>query len=327
MDVLSEVLSVCRSEYAVPARFRLTAPWGLESLGVPGVLMRVARGAPYWMEMGGQSPVQVQPGDIVLLSPRVAHRIVSEPGLAATPFSELIARHAVGPRGENPLVFDMGRGGAVTDMFSMQVWFSAYCRHSVLRIVPDCIHVGEADLPIAGILGSAMQALTEETLGRRPGWRLSASRMGELLLVNLLRRHLLGLPSAEQGWLRGIGDPAIARSIMGMHRHPQRDWTVASLAQEASLSRTRFSDRFRELVGATPIGYLTAHRMALAAQTLEAGNAPLDRIAQDAGYESGKEFARAFKRWSGAAPRIWVKREMESRRSLDGPSQLFGDAA
>ena len=46
MDVLSEILSICRSERAVTARFALTAPWGLRSAGVSGAMMRMGRGAP-----------------------------------------------------------------------------------------------------------------------------------------------------------------------------------------------------------------------------------------------------------------------------------------
>jgi transcriptional regulator GlxA family with amidase domain len=159
----------------------------------------------------------------------------------------------------------------------------------------------------------------------RPGWRLSAARTGELLLVNLLRARLAAQPLVGEGWLRGISDPAIARAIMAMHRAPERDWDLAALAREAGLSRTRFSERFRELVGATPIGYLTAHRMALAAEALESGALPLARIAERAGYDSTKVFARAFRRWSGAAPSLWARREKEGRESLSRADPPFKD--
>ncbi|MGE8451582.1 MAG: helix-turn-helix transcriptional regulator, partial [Pseudomonadales bacterium] len=154
---------------------------------------------------------------------------------------------------------------------------------------------------------------------RRPGWRLSAARMGELLLVNILREHLARETAIGEGWLRGLGDPAIARAIVGMHREPQRDWSVESLAAEAGMSRTRFSTRFKELVGTAPIAYLTAHRMALAAQQLEAG-LPSSRVAESAGYESPKVFARAFRRWCGLTPRAYLARE--AGRTAGWPQQV-----
>lgn len=314
MDVLSEVLSICRAEGAVSARFALTAPWGLRSDGVSGALIRMARGAPYWMHVQGTQPVLVNPGDLVMVPLGAPHSIVSALGAPEETFSRLIAQHAVGPRYENPLVFSHGGGGELTDMFSAHVWFSHYCRHTVFRILPPYIHIREQDLSIIKCLATTMQLLIIETLDRRAGWRLSASRMGELLLVNILRDHLSRESAIGEGWLRGLTDPAVARAIMCMHRQPHQSWTVDSLASEAGMSRSRFFTRFKELVGTSPINYLTAHRMALAAEQLEAGVLHLGGIAEGAGYESEKVFARAFRRWSGVTPKVYSHRE-KMRRS------------
>ena len=205
-------------------------------------------------------------------------------------------------------------------MSSALLWFSAYCRHSVLRILPPLIHLRADALPTAGSLAGTMEALVAETLAQRPGWRLSASRMGELLLVNILREHLMrSAGPAEAGWWRGLSDPAIARAMALMHREPARGWTVEALAREAAMSRSRFSDRFKALVGDTPMGYLGGHRMALAAEQLEAGHLPLAQVAQDAGYESDKVFARAFRRWSGLSPTAYAKREVARRTAMTDP--------
>ena len=68
MDVLSEVLSICRAERAVTAHFHLFAPWGLRSDGVAGsAVIRMARGAPWWVAVPGGKPLLVSPGDLVML--------------------------------------------------------------------------------------------------------------------------------------------------------------------------------------------------------------------------------------------------------------------
>lgn len=321
MDVLSEVLAVCRSQHAVTARFDLRSPWALRSAGVPGAMIRMARGAPFWLLMPGRPALQVQAGDLVMLPLGAAHTIASAPEVAPLPFSRLIARHAVGPLDENPLVFSHGGSGAATDLYSALVWFSAYGRHAVLALLPPLIHVRAADQPLALSLASTMQALVLETLSRRPGWRVSAARMGELLLINLVREHLASGaagPATATGWMQGLADPGLARSLMAMHRHPAEPWTLQRLAAEAGMSRSRFSERFRQRVGSTPIGYLTAHRMALAAEQLEAGGQPLARIAEQAGYDSDKVFARAFRRWSGLTPTAWLRRERQRREAPAG---------
>lgn len=327
LDVLSELLAICRSQRAVTARFSLRAPWALRSAGVSGAMIRMARGAPFWLLMPGRPPLQVAPGDLVMLPLGAAHTIASAPGVAAVPFSRMIQRHAVGPLDEHPLVFSHGGEGEATDLYSALVWFSAWCRHSVLALLPPLIHARAADEPLALSLAATMEALVRETLARRPGWRVAAARMGELLLIHLVRGHLAGLaatPAVGPGWLRGLGDASVARSLMAMHRAPAEAWTVERLAAEAGMSRSRFSDRFRERVGATPIGYLTSHRMALAAEQLEAGAQPLARIATLAGYDSDKVFSRAFKRWAGLTPTAWARRAREQRDALRG--QAAGSA-
>ncbi|MEJ8811537.1 AraC family transcriptional regulator [Variovorax ureilyticus] len=327
MDVLSEVLAICRSERAVTARFSLGAPWGLRSDGVPGAMIRLSRGAPHWLRLDGAEPLRVESGDLVMLPLGAAHTMSSSPDAPVEPFSALIARHADGPKDENPLVFSHGGGGETTEIFSALLWFSAYCRHSVFRMLPPLIHIRESEMPMAGCLATTMQSLIMETLDRRPGWRLSAGRMGELLLVNILRERLGRQAAQDPGWLRGLADPAIARAIMGIHRAPQQAWSVEQLASEAAMSRSRFCARFKSLVGETPIGYLTAHRMALAAEQLEAGALHPAHIAEQAGYESEKVFARAFRRWSGVTPSAYLRRERERRsRVLDIQAREAGEA-
>ena len=74
------------------------------------------------------------------------------------------------------------------------------------------------------------------------------------------------------------------------------------MASEADLSRAAFARRFSERVGNTPLGYLTAWRMTLAALRLEGGKLPLGIIATEVGYESEAAFSRAFSKYHGVSP-------------------------
>lgn len=302
MDALSEVLSLYRCERAVTARFTLSAPWALSSRGVSGAMIRMATGQPFWMQVEGQAAFLVQPRDLVMLPHGSAHLMASAPGVPATPFSELIERFRGGPEEDVPFVFDWGGGGDTSVMSSTLAWFGGHCRSTVMAILPQVIHLRAGDLSVGGGLAGAMQLLVDESLARRSGWQLAAARLADLLLVHILREHLEHQRPTQAGWLRGLGDRAIAQAIARMHREPARAWTLADLASAVHLSRSRFSALFMAQVGVTPMGYLLKHRMALAADLLQERKRPLIEVAERVGYGSEKTFSRAFTRWAGHPP-------------------------
>lgn len=157
-------------------------------------------------------------------------------------------------------------------------------------------------------LAQTMASLVDQSLLQPPGWQLATARMADLLLVHVLGEHLRASAERGAGMLRGMADQGIARAMLAIHDHPERPWTVATLASACYLSRTVFSERFRHLVGMTPMQYLTSYRMAVAAEKLKDPALTLDEVAAAAGYESDKAFARAFRRWNGVTPAAFARR-------------------
>jgi AraC-like DNA-binding protein len=326
-DVLSHVLATYKSERAVTARFSLSAPWALHSSGVDGPLIRMCTGAPYWIAVDGAEPVQVAPHDIAMLPQGVAHTVSSAPGLEPLPFRALIEAHSVGRHGDHPIVFAHGGGGAATELFSLHLWMPAQGLGSIIASLPALIVLRQAQIPTTASLAQAMQSLVNETVAQRPGWQLSAARMADLLLVHILCEHLYAQPQmpanphadqADQagqvgqvgqvGRLRGLDDESIARAMSLMHERPGQPWSVATLAQASYLSRTVFSERFRALVGVTPMHYLGSYRMTLAAEKLKNRQLSLHQVAESVGYASEKAFSRAFQRWTGLTPSAYARR-------------------
>jgi len=129
-----------------------------------------------------------------------------------------------------------------------------------------------------------------------------ARLLADLIFVSIVRSHLLGESKGSKGWLRGLGDPGVARSLLAMHQDPSAEWTVGSLAQLAGMSRTAFAMRFASLVEETPIDYLTRWRMHLAADRILRSRPNLTRLAFELGYASDAAFRDAFKRRYGIAP-------------------------
>ena len=64
----------------------------------------------------------------------------------------------------------------------------------------------------------------------------AATRVPELMLVEILGLHLASAPAASQGLARAIRDPVLSPALAAIHGSPAEKWTVGSLAQQAHVS-------------------------------------------------------------------------------------------
>ncbi|MGB8129130.1 MAG: helix-turn-helix transcriptional regulator [Candidatus Angelobacter sp.] len=101
---------------------------------------------------------------------------------------------------------------------------------------------------------------------------------------------------------RAIFDPQIGAALRSVHGSVNNNWTVASLAETAGMSRSAFAVRFKELLGQTPLGYVTQWRMQKAIQMLPQRHKKLIEITQSLGYESDAASSKTFKRVVGTTP-------------------------
>ena len=81
------------------------------------------------------------------------------------------------------------------------------------------------------------------------------------------------------------------------------------------MSRTAFAVRFRELVGQSPLQYVTRCRMDRAAEMLRSTEVPIAEVAGKVGYDSEAGFGRAFQRHIGQAPAAYRKQLKTERGS------------
>ena len=73
------------------------------------------------------------------------------------------------------------------------------------------------------------------------------------------------------------------------------------------MSRTTFTLKFKQTVGASPMDYLTRWRMQLARDRLANSADPVSVIALSFGYESESAFSTAFRRVMGESPRQYSR--------------------
>ncbi len=141
---------------------------------------------------------------------------------------------------------------------------------------------------------------------RRCGARPILSRLGEVLVIRLLRREI-SKGATTPGLVAGLADPRLARAIVAMHEEPGRSWRNEDLAEEAGLSLSRFAESFLKTVGETPQSYLRRWRMTLARQDIERGER-VQTVARRYGYASPEALSRAFSRQFDVNP-LAIRRE------------------
>lgn len=74
------------------------------------------------------------------------------------------------------------------------------------------------------------------------------------------------------------------------------------------MSRTVFSDRFKQVVGMPPMRYVSTWRMQRARRLLADGTLTFARIAEIVGYESAAAFSRVFEQRVGVPPGDYRRR-------------------
>ncbi|PYX79350.1 MAG: hypothetical protein DMG70_28225 [Acidobacteria bacterium] len=97
-----------------------------------------------------------------------------------------------------------------------------------------------------------------------------------------------------------------------MHERVANPWTVENMAASAGMSRSAFALRFKELLGETPLGYLTNWQMHTATGLLREDNRKLFEVAKSVGYDSDAAFSKAFKRVLGMAPKPYRRSVAEA---------------
>ncbi len=102
---------------------------------------------------------------------------------------------------------------------------------------------------------------------------------------------------------RPAGDPLLAQ-LAEAAASPEPP-PVAALARRAGLGETAFRAAVRRLTGSSPRAHIERLRLDRAAYALRATDAPVARIAAEAGFADPFHFSRAFRRVFGRSPSRW----------------------
>jgi AraC family transcriptional activator of mtrCDE len=133
----------------------------------------------------------------------------------------------------------------------------------------------------------------------RAGTRAFLSTLMKQLLI-LATRSLEG--SGTAFFRAPAGNPQLHRAAMAILRKPGAPHSVRSLASEAAMSRARFSQRFSEAYGSSPMVFVHSARLGAAAEMLRTSELPIKAIAGAVGFASRSQFSTAFRKRYNADP-------------------------
>lgn len=318
-DALSDVLRAIKLTGALFFGVDASSPWSVE---VPHahsfakiILPRaqhvisyhiIARGSG-WVQVGSHSPVEFYEGDILVIPHQDPYAMCSaldvRSGLSTEDSVEFFRVMAAG---QLPSTVTEGGGGQpLTKYICGFLGCDAKPFNPLLEALPRLMRLRRGTGDVSNLLDSLIDLTLGEASEERGGAQCIRLRLSELMFVEVLRLYLETLQPDQIGWLAGLRDPVVGRSMALLHKKPAQGWTLDGLAREAGVSRSVLAARFTALVGCPPMHYLMRWRVQLAARQLSDGPAKVSAIGRDVGYESAAAFSRAFKRIAGVSPAEW----------------------
>lgn len=299
MDPLSEVLSLLKPRSYVSGGWNMGGDWSIRFGCHTGIKCYALVSGECWLAVEGVGePVRVTAGDCFLMPSGRSFRLASD--LSLTPVDALTLFQPP----LNGAVFEYQGGGRC---FGVGGHFNFSGDHAsiLLGVLPPIVHIQKESDKAA--MRWALERMMAELREPQPGGNLVAQQLAYLMLVQALRLHLAEGPRGGVGWLFALADKQMSAAIGAMHDDPAHGWTLQELAERVGMSRSTFALRFKEMVGTSPMEYLTRWRMLLAADKLTNSSDSISAIALSLGYESESAFSTAFKRVMGFSPRQYSR--------------------
>lgn len=304
MDALSAILGAIQMESVVCQQLVLRGTWGLD--------IRQSASAQFWRVITGSCTIgladgpliTLSPGDIIFIPHRAGHWLADHPASPRVPLADCVAAFAM----DQPLF----RGaGLETQLVGGHFQFDPQVSHPFLNSLPSVVHIPRFGTSYHHLLDHTAHLILTELTDAKPGSDVMLRNLAEMLFVSIIRAYL-EQTVPQNSFLTALNNPKISQVLRLMHEAPAHAWTVESLARSGAMSRSVFASRFKQVVGETPLSYLTNWRMSQAKHLLATERISVSEVVAKVGYQSEAAFNRIFKGKTGRTPATYRRHRVAS---------------
>jgi AraC-like DNA-binding protein len=308
MDLLTDILGTLSLKGILYFRTEFSGKWAVTVPTLPAAARfhLVTKGCCH-VRIGEDHYQDLHPGDIILVPKGRTHILSDSPQKTAPPLEKVIRQS--GYNGNGLLVYGTQSTGQTTQMVCGHFSFRPGADHPVLRHLPEFITLRSEDRKKLPLLDQSLSFIAERVFSESLGSAAAVTRLSEIVFMEILQ-SAISANDRLSCVLLALQDAKIAKSLQLMHSNPEKQWTVESLACEVAMSRSRFSNRFRKLLGETPMTYLAEWRLQKSLEMLGETKQPIQLVANKTGYQSPSAFTRAFHCKFGISPKEYRSQAM-----------------
>ncbi len=303
VDDFGGLLDGPRARGAFTLRTVMTPPWSLRILAEsPITVLAMVRGHA-WVVPDHGEPVRLEVGDVaVTRAPEhynVADEPTTEPDVVVHPGQRCC--NLDGESVEEEMMHGLRTWGNDPDGSTLML-VGAYESTSdiserLLRALPPVLSLSHKtwQSPLVSLL-------CDEVAKDAPGQAAVLDRLVDLLLIAVLRAWFTRPEAEAPTWYRAQSDPVVSRALQAIQKEPAQAWTLDELSTEVGVSRAALARQFQDVVGESPMKFVTSWRLALAADMLCEPEETVGTVADRLGYSTPFALSKAFKRVRGISP-------------------------
>ena len=229
-------------------------------------------------------------GELTVIDEKGESRVFNEPTVLFLPSPH--AHRMIGSE-ENP-----------PELVCANIMYEGNTSNPIADALPPLLHFTLSDCER---LKQTSLWLFEEAFEEQPGRGPMINSLTDVFIIHILR-HVLKNNIMQHGLLAGLGHPQLSKVILAIQNAPEQPWGLIEMADIALMSRSKFAELFKRIVGQSPGDYVVDWRV-IVAKGLLLQDKPVSLVANAVGYENGSTLARVFRKKLGLSPKEWLEQK------------------